>query len=246
MTQSNLTQLNPPETGQVHNRLHPFTLLLVNLISLAVTWITWLWLATRDLPPLTLLLIAVLGALIVVPLVFLGRVLLDRQPDPGHAEWVTTGVHYLVGIFLGSAIIAAVRLGQASLSGELVIPWLPPWIGLVLMVLSGAIFLLVVFNLLLKGLGLPFALSLTRQVASDWLYAWTRNPMILSALAFLVGLGLWLQSTLFIIWVLVVVSPAFLVFLRVYEERELEIRFGQSYLEYKQRTPMLWPRKPKK
>jgi protein-S-isoprenylcysteine O-methyltransferase Ste14 len=31
----------------------------------------------------------------------------------------------------------------------------------------------------------------------------------------------------------------------VYEERELELRFGASYLEYKSRTPMLFPRKPR-
>jgi len=35
------------------------------------------------------------------------------------------------------------------------------------------------------------------------------------------------------------------VFLKAFEERELEIRFGASYLEYKARTPMLWPRRPK-
>jgi protein-S-isoprenylcysteine O-methyltransferase Ste14 len=31
----------------------------------------------------------------------------------------------------------------------------------------------------------------------------------------------------------------------LYEERELEIRFGQSYREYKARTSFLWPRKPR-
>ncbi len=36
-----------------------------------------------------------------------------------------------------------------------------------------------------------------------------------------------------------------LVFVKVYEERELEIRFGASYLEYKSRTPMLFPRRPR-
>jgi len=32
---------------------------------------------------------------------------------------------------------------------------------------------------------------------------------------------------------------------KVYEERELELRFGASYLEYKSKTPMLLPRKPR-
>jgi protein-S-isoprenylcysteine O-methyltransferase Ste14 len=152
-------------------------------------------------------------------------------------------VHYLLAIFFGSAILAAIRIGQASPS------WLirlPSWMGISLMFLSGAIILLVVFNLALKGLGAPFGIALTRLVVSDWLYAWTRNPMVLSALAFLVGLGLWFQSGLFLVWVLVVVSPAILWFLKVYEERELEIRFGSAYLDYKSRTPMILPRRPRK
>jgi protein-S-isoprenylcysteine O-methyltransferase Ste14 len=35
-----------------------------------------------------------------------------------------------------------------------------------------------------------------------------------------------------------------LFFVKMYEERELELRFGAPYLEYKSRTPMLLPRKP--
>jgi protein-S-isoprenylcysteine O-methyltransferase Ste14 len=49
---------------------------------------------------------------------------------------------------------------------------------------------------------------------------------------------------LFVLWVLILFAPALLVFVKVYEERELEIRFGASYLEYKSRTPMLFPRRP--
>jgi hypothetical protein len=40
---------------------------------------------------------------------------------------------------------------------------------------------LVVFNLALKGLGAPFVMAPHR---TDWLNAWTRNPMVLSAFAF--------------------------------------------------------------
>jgi protein-S-isoprenylcysteine O-methyltransferase Ste14 len=48
-----------------------------------------------------------------------------------------------------------------------------------------------------------------------------------------------------VLWALILVTPALLVFVKVYEERELEIRFGTSYLEYRSRTPMLFPRKPR-
>jgi len=69
--------------------------------------------------------------------------------------------------------------------------------------------------------------------------------MVLAALALLVSLGIWFQSALFVLWVLILFAPALLFFEKVYEERELEFRFGASYLDYKSRTPMLFPRKPK-
>jgi protein-S-isoprenylcysteine O-methyltransferase Ste14 len=119
---------------------------------------------------------------------------------------------------------------------------IPSKIGLLLVVVTGAAFLLTVVNLALKGLGAPFAVALSRKLASDWLYAWTRNPMLLAALAFFLSLGIWFQSTLFVLWVLILLAPALLFFVKAYE-RELELRFGTSYLEYKSKTPMLFPRR---
>lgn len=216
---------------------------LVNLFGLASVWIVWLWLIFHPLTNFMNLAVAVGCTLAIIPIVYMGRWLLERQPDIPQAQRITLAVHYLVAIFLGAAILTATRLG---LSAPLWPVPLAPWLGLVVMLLSGLILLLVVFNLALKGLGAPFAIALTRLVVTDWMYAWTRNPMVVSALAFLVGLGLWLGSGLFLVWVLAIVSPALLVFLKVYEERELEIRFGQAYLEYKDRTPMLLPKWPRR
>jgi protein-S-isoprenylcysteine O-methyltransferase Ste14 len=121
----------------------------------------------------------------------------------------------------------------------------PSGIGLALVIITGAAFLLTVVNLALKGFGAPFFIALSRKLAADWLYAWTRNPMLLAVLAFFLSLGIWFQSALFALWVLMLFAPALVVFVKVFEERELEIRFGASYLEYKSRTPMLFPRRPK-
>jgi protein-S-isoprenylcysteine O-methyltransferase Ste14 len=46
------------------------------------------------------------------------------------------------------------------------------------------------------------------------------------------------------VWPSIGVSPGWIFFAKIYEERELELRFGQSYVEYRQRTPMFWPRRP--
>jgi protein-S-isoprenylcysteine O-methyltransferase Ste14 len=180
---------------------------------------------------------------LVFPLVWLGRMILDRQPTTRRAARITTFVHSALVILFGVPIIRAVITHQ-DWSGW-TIP-IPAEIGLLLVIISGAASLLTMVNLALKGLGAPFAaIALSRKLAADWLYAWTRNPMVLALLAFLLSLGIWFQSALFILWVLILFAPAYLVFVKVYEERELEIRFGPSYLEYKSKTPMLLPRKPR-
>ena len=216
--------------------------LFFRITLLVFTWLIWLWVLNQPLSNIMNLSIIVGGVLLVFPIVWLGRMILDRQPTTSRAVWITTFVHYAVGILFGAAIIQAVTTHQDWSGWTLPIP---VEIGLLLIIITGAAFLLTVVNLALKGLGAPFAIALSRKLASDWLYAWTRNPMVLAALAFLLSLGIWFQSALFVLWVLILFAPALLFFVKVYEERELEIRFGASYLEYKSRTPMLFPRKPR-
>jgi len=180
------------------------------------------------------------GPLLIFPVVWLGRKILDR--DQTDAAWITTFVHFTVMLLLGVPMIRAVTTHQAW-SGW-VLP-VPSDIGLVLTIITGTASFLTVVNLALKGLGAPFFIALSRKLAADLLYAWTRNPMVLASLAFFLSLGIWFQSALFLLWVLILFAPALLFFVKVYEERELEIRFGASYLEYKSRTPMLFPRRAK-
>jgi protein-S-isoprenylcysteine O-methyltransferase Ste14 len=216
--------------------------LLIKVGLLLFAWFIWLWVFTQPLSKIMNLSVIVGGLLLIFPIVWLGRVILDKQPTTSRAVWVTTFVQYGVGILFGAAIIRAI-ITHDDWSGR-TLP-IPAEIGLLLVIITGAALLACVVNLALKGLGAPFAIALSRKLAVDWLYAWTRNPMVLAALAFLVSLGIWFQSALFVVWVLILFAPQLLFFVKVYEERELELRFGTSYLEYKSRTPMLFPRKPR-
>jgi protein-S-isoprenylcysteine O-methyltransferase Ste14 len=213
----------------------------INLLGLFLTWIAWLWLVDQELSLEIASGRAVGGALAIVPAALIGRSFLDRQPTIARTDLVTTIIHYLVAIIFGAAVIAATKFGLLSAGWSFPVP---SWLGVGIMIIGGIFFFLVVLNLAIKGLGAPFAVAQTRLVAAEWTYAWTRNPMVLSGLIFPVGLGFWLQSTLFLVWLVIVVCPVFFLFLKVYEERELEIRFGESYIEYQARTPMLFPRKP--
>ena len=214
---------------------------LVKLTLLLVTLLTWQQMMKASLTLAWEVLFFIGAILLVFPVVWLGRIMLDKYPTRSATNWITTAVHYSLLILFGSAIIRAI-LSQQNWTGWM-LP-VPEQVGRVLVILFSAACLLSVINLALKGLGAPFAIALSQKLAMDWMYAWTRNPMVLASLALLVSLGLWFQSGLFILWALFLVSPALLFFVKVYEERELEIRFGADYLEYKSKTPMLFPRKP--
>jgi protein-S-isoprenylcysteine O-methyltransferase Ste14 len=209
---------------------------------LVFIWIIWLWVLNQPLSNIMNLSIIVGGVLLTFPFVWLGRKILDRRQTIGHAVRTTTFVHFGLGFTFGVPIVRAVSTYHDWPGWVLPIPSV---IGLVLVIITGTAFLLTVINLALKGFGAPFFIALSRKLAADWMYAWTRNPMALAGLFFFLSLGIWFQSALFVLWILIVFAPAYVFFAKVYEERELEIRFGASYLEYKSRTPMFFPRKPR-
>jgi protein-S-isoprenylcysteine O-methyltransferase Ste14 len=214
---------------------------LLRIALFACVFVVWMWVLDQPFSRDVNLSIIIGGGVLVFPVVWLGRMLLDRDPTPASADWLTTFMHAILMILFGAAIIRAVTTYE-TWRGWL-IP-IPGEVGLLLTIITGVVAALAVLNLALRGLGAPFAIALSRRLAIDWLYAWVRNPMVLAALAFLVALGIWLQSAGFVLWVCFLVIPALLFFVKVFEERELEIRFGAGYRKYKARTPMLIPRRP--
>lgn len=181
------------------------------------------------------------GVALMCPWVLLGRWILDSRPTIARAVWTTTFLHFGFGFLLAIPLVRAI-VTHSHLPG----PPLPiaPAAGRVLVLVSGFFCFLTVANLALKGLGAPFFIALSRKLSTDWMYAWTRNPMVLAGLAYFLSLGIYFQSTFFVLWMLFLVTPSMLIFIKVFEERELEIRFGESYLKYKSTTPMLFPRRP--
>jgi len=68
--------------------------------------------------------------------------------------------------------------------------------------------------------------------------------MVVCNFAFLCSLGIRYESRWFLPWFILIVTPGWLFFVRVYEEKELEIRFGEPYIKYRALTPFFWPRPP--
>jgi len=90
-----------------------------------------------------------------------------------------------------------------------------------------------------KGTPVPF--NPPPELVISGPYAYTRNPMLSGLFTLLFGLGLACRSvSLFFIF-----TPLFILVnvmeVKTIEEPELEMRLGQEYLEYKEKTPMFFP-----
>jgi len=223
--------------------MKPVAAFLIRVVLLAFILCVLRWAINTTLSSTMDALILIGGPLSVYPAVWLGRAILDRRRTMNRAAWTTTIVHASMMFTLGVPIARAIVTHR---HWSVWVLHVPAQIGFALVLITSAACSLTVVNLAMRGLGAPFFVALSRKLAADWLYAWTRNPMVLTVLALGVSLGIWFQSALFVLWVLVLLAPALLTFVKIFEERELEIRFGSSYLEYKSRTPMVFPRRPKK
>lgn len=212
----------------------------VRLAQFFLVCVALWWAANVPLAYDVNLFVVVGGVAVTYPMVWLARKLVDMKPTASRAVRVTTFLHVGLLCTFGIPLVRAVITHRDW--PDWVLP-VPPEIGLALVILTGTVSFLVVLNLALKGLGAP-GIVLSRKLAVEWMYAWTRNPMVLAALTLFLSVGIWFQSALFMLWVLVLFAPALLFFLKMFEERELEIRFGEAYLEYKSSTPMLLPRRP--
>ena len=212
------------------------TLGALKAVCLVAIWFLLRWVAEPDIGVTASAVLIVVPLVLVVPVSRGGHAMLDAHPDRVVA--VTAGVDTILIVLFGLAVVEGVRSTMLRPGWRLPIP---AELGLVLMWFLGPIVALTVANLALRGLGAPFAAPISSRLATDWMYRYTRNPMVLSLLLFLVAVALWLRSAWCVAWAMGLVAPAWFDYPRIFEERELELRFGPSYLEDRARTPMLWP-----
>jgi protein-S-isoprenylcysteine O-methyltransferase Ste14 len=90
------------------------------------------------------------------------------------------------------------------------------------------------------GRGTQVPIVPTQRLVTSDPFAYSRNPMVSGVILLITGLGLLVNSFGFIA-IGLIIPLAYLVFIKLVEEKELAARFGQEYLEYKKRVPFLIP-----
>jgi protein-S-isoprenylcysteine O-methyltransferase Ste14 len=112
-----------------------------------------------------------------------------------------------------------------------------------MLVLTGVMIMAVCISSFIRiGRGTLAPWSPTKKLVVRGLYRYVRNPMILGVLIVLLGEALALKSQNILIWAasFFVINTIYFI---VYEEPDLENRFGDEYREYKKHVSRWLPRR---
>jgi protein-S-isoprenylcysteine O-methyltransferase Ste14 len=94
----------------------------------------------------------------------------------------------------------------------------------------------------LRTKGTPIPFNPPPTMVTNGLYNIIRNPMHLGWTLVLFGVAVLMQSfTLLVIFIPLFVL-AHILYLKLIEEKELEKKFGQAYIDYKKHVPMFIPK----
>ncbi len=94
---------------------------------------------------------------------------------------------------------------------------------------------------LFRARGTPLPMMATQKLLVSGPFKHCRNPMVLGTILLYLGISIAVGS-LSALLVILIFSALLLLYVKLVEEKELEARFGDDYLEYKAHTPFLIPR----
>ena len=171
---------------------------------------------------------------------------LRKNPSKANAENSSRSMHFLFFAGLGTPFAISIFYPGLTHLDELVglapLPWKSVFLVLGILLAIPGLYFLVVSNKSLRALGSGTnAFILTKHIVEIDIYKYTRNPMSLGYYLFALAVGFISGSTLLTLYALLGLIPAHIFFLRFFEELELELRLGESYKEYRQKTAFLFP-----
>ena len=118
---------------------------------------------------------------------------------------------------------------------------IPTALGLILIIVGLYIVWITVSLFTDYGKGTPAPYSPPKILVNIGIYAYIRNPMMLGVWSVLVGETILFMCSEMLIWFFIFFFGSIFV-ISIWEERDLENRFGETYREYKRNVPRWIPR----
>jgi protein-S-isoprenylcysteine O-methyltransferase Ste14 len=91
------------------------------------------------------------------------------------------------------------------------------------------------------GRGTPVPVMATQQLLIQKPYSFCRNPMALGAILLYLGVAI-LIGSISAVGLVLIFAVILLLYIKFMEEKEMELRFGDAYREYRKQTPFIIPR----
>ena len=157
-------------------------------------------------------------------------------------RWLLTPlVAFLFGCFVSLFFVTAYLVDRwLNLPSIIYLPW--TLIAGLILLIPGTILLVWTWIQFLMANGTPVPINPPQELITGGLYAYSRNPMLLSIFLIVFAAGL-LSGSLSLTFLF---APLFVLFfyfqITLVEEKEMELKFGQDYLDYEKRVPRIFPR----
>jgi protein-S-isoprenylcysteine O-methyltransferase Ste14 len=113
-------------------------------------------------------------------------------------------------------------------------------IGILALLFGGFLAFWTIFAQIRLASGTPFPMLPTKKLLIIGPFKYCRNPMTLGTVIMYFGIALMVGSYTSLLFV-VLFMLALVAYIKLVEEKELELRFGQEYVDYKNDTPFIIP-----
>ncbi|MFE7845180.1 methyltransferase [Microbacterium sp. NPDC057407] len=164
----------------------------------------------------------------------------SRRGSAGHMAVTLAQIVVFWGLFLGLIPLALQALeSRWGLSAEF--PWAIRVLGGVVLILASALGLWSAFAMSVHGDGTPLPASMANRLVVSGPYRFVRNPMAVAGCAQGAAVGLLMSSWLVVVYA-VLGSLLWNYAVRPLEEADLEQRFGDEFLRYRDAVRCWVPR----
>jgi protein-S-isoprenylcysteine O-methyltransferase Ste14 len=160
--------------------------------------------------------------------------------DPNKRWLLTPLVGFIFFCFLALLYLASLGMGRwLDFPSIIYLPW-TLIIGYILLI-PGAILWLWTAVLFAVAHGTPVPINPPKELVTKGIYSFSRNPMMTGIYLVFFGIGL-LTGSLALTFIF---TPLLMILMTIYvkkvEEKELELQFGQQYLDYKKKVGIYLP-----
>ena len=113
-------------------------------------------------------------------------------------------------------------------------------IGVTAIIAGGVVAMWTIVIQITLASGTPFPMLPTKKLLVVGPFKYCRNPMTLGTITAYGGIAIWIGSFTALL-VVAILAAMLIAYLKIIEEKELQMRFGSEYLEYKKKTPFIIP-----